>query len=199
MSPHLHLATFCVLLFTGCTTSYTREMSHNLLEETKTIEHHQVTREHSWVLPQGAKILLAYPAINTTDQKRRLNRTQYQLAEALSKNFMRYFPASHQSLVEQTLGAALSDAMRSNQEFLIFPNLLVISDNPNALGADENPETDKKTALQVNLQIYDVRSRVLLETLKISSGQGWLDFSTQEPASLMDKALNEAAKQLSSR
>lgn len=186
----------CASLLVSCTPRYTREKTQEVLADTRLVEYQQVRRENTWVLPQSAKLFIAYPHMGQADQSRRLNRTQHTLAELLKNGFGRYFPATIHSLDEQALSEALSDARRRTQDFLIFPELLAISQNPAAASKDTRPGLTAKNNLDFNLRIYDVRSRKLVDTIKVTGGQGWLDFSTQEPQVLMEKSIDAAVKTL---
>lgn len=186
----------CVSVLAACTPQYTREQTRAVLADSRLLEHQTVARENTWVLPQSAKLLLAYPHLGQVDQSRRLNRTQYALAELLKNGFSRYFPATVSAVEAQTLGEALSDARRRTQDFLIYPELLAISQNAKAVSEGGHSAPAEKNTMDFNLRIYDVRSRKLVDTVKVTSGQGLLDFSSREPQVLMEKAIEAAVKSL---
>lgn len=186
---------FSVALFSlGCTAQYTKSLTRSTLDNTQAFSSPRITRQHTWVLAANTRLYLAFPSMPTQAPPKPLPRTQHQLAQVLAEQFGRHFPATQATLQEAPLKTLFTQAAREHCAILVVPSLEDLSQNPYAnTTTTEKPE---KNHLWLNLNIYDVGSQRLLDTLKISHQQGWADWRTQEPSALFESAVGEGVKGL---
>jgi hypothetical protein len=173
----------------GCTANYSRELAQDSLAAASLSDHYELTRQHNWVLPQSSKLYLAYPDASLIDEEQPISRTQFQLAEQIKIQFTRRFAGSLSQVEAVGLAQTFKDAQRVQADFVLLPQLVAISANPYAEGAPKKVNN----SWQLNIRLYDARSKKLLDTLKMEASQGVLNRRKQEPAQLFAKGLAKAA------
>ncbi|MEY4588279.1 MAG: hypothetical protein RL497_355 [Pseudomonadota bacterium] len=176
----------------GCTAQYSRELSRDTLAAVHLSDHYELKRQHTWVLPHSSKLYLGYPDVSLLDEDQPITRTQFQLAQKIKQKFTQQFPGCMSQMEADSLTQTFKAAQQLNAEFLLLPQLMAISENPYAEGQKEH----SKGYWQLNFRIYDVRSKKLLDTLKMDGKQGVLNWRKQEPVQLVEAGITQAAQAL---
>ena len=180
----------------GCTAQYSRELSRETLVATHLSDHYTLKRERNWVLPQHSKIYISYPDVNLLEEGQPITRTQFQLSQQIKIQFTQRFPGCITQSEPESVPQSFKEAQQLNADFLLAPQLIAISDNPYAEGANNNAgraQKNTKGHWQLNFRLYDARSKKLLDTLRVDGNQGILNWRKQEPAQLFAEGIHKAA------
>ena len=199
----------CLVTLNACSTEYSRHTLRGALTDLGLMDEVSYTRQADWVLHSSSKILLLEPEINLAGQDQRLNhRTHAAMRDALMHSFRKHFPSSRSST--HSLASVTTHSFVSS-DYIVGARLFHVQDNLNTRAElHEGRGLHKgrhygRDEIDIQLQIFDARSRRLLDSIALSARAAFLVRDDRLPADViqpsMDKLVaalagNEALKQL---
>lgn len=181
-----------VLVLSGCTAQYAKELAKESLVSAELTDQVQLKREHNWVIPSRSKLYLAYPDVGLIDEDQPITRTQFELAQLVKIYFTQYFANSVSQPDVSSLAQTFKEAQQVNADFLLLPELIALSANPHAEG--ERKRIPNR--MQLSFRLFDVRSKKLLDSLRVQGEQGMFNWQKQQPAVLFKSGVQQAASAL---
>lgn len=163
LAPRWLAAASLILAGAGCTVSHTAEVGEAALQRVGLTNQLKVSRVHSFILPAGSSVYITYPMVHAESQQPK-PRLHTRLQIALLDSGSRYGLAAVAGPYRQPLAEALLQAQLHGSEFLFSSYL---TDR-------RNGEADDDELLQLVVNIYDVRSRSLVDTIAVTAERGAL-------------------------
>ncbi len=185
----------CVVLvfqLAGCTANYTRQVWNESLASVSLADEHYQNRSAQWVIHPRTRLCIN-PAKNDSQQERR--RALAALNQSIETSFHQSFSSVKQYESSLSLTAAFQAAQSHGCELLVYPVLVELNNNINTrqelnYGKDLQPnKTTGRDNIRLNMQIYEVRTRQLLDIAKLVGHQRMLASNDSSPHDLFDQAL----------
>lgn len=183
----------CVLayLLVGCTLAHTRQSSGDIARQLGMADQAQVQRGGNWVLAANSRVYLAFPQSPET-----VHQTYPRLAlsvfDALQEHLSGHFAQVQLAPWQESRDDSWQRAAEQSVDFLLVPHILAREDQlssvreihrdwqvSSAYGGERRVGRDR---VSLRLQVYDLRSRRLLDTLTVhvvSSRIAWAERTPQ--------------------
>jgi hypothetical protein len=156
------LALSCIGL-TGCTYSYTKDVTHSLLQQAGWGDGVASARTQGFTLPTGTSMYIVYPR-SSPKLERKVPRFSTKLQEALLEAAQSRGLKGIVGDYQQGVDEALDDARVYDSDFLLSVTVTDLES-----GTKPRKHND---GFELHLTLYDVRSQRLLDTLTISTKRG---------------------------
>lgn len=198
----------CALLCwitTGCTVAHTQQTSADLARQWGLADRAEVRRGGTWVLPAESHIYLAFP--HSTETEPQYPRLLLSVADALQEQMGGRFTQLQSAPWLESKAQSWQHAAGNRYDFLVLPELIARSDQLSSLSeirrdwrlvsaSAQEAEKVGRDRLALRLQVYDVRSGRLLDTITVNVVSSRMAWTERTPNLLAAQAASALADPL---
>lgn len=193
------------LVNSGCTVAHTQQTSADLARQWGLADRAEVRRGGSWVLPAESHIYLAFP--HSSEAQPQYPRLLLSVADALQDQLGGRFTQLQSAPWLESKAQSWQYAAANAYDFLVLPELVGRSDHLSSLreirqdwrvvsASSQDSEKVGRDRLALRLQVFDVRSGRLLDTLTVNVVSSRIAWSERTPHLLAAQAASALADPL---
>lgn len=211
MRASLWVYALLCLITSGCTVAYTQQTSADLTRQLGFADRAEVRRGGSWVLPVESHIYLAFPQspdrAQPPDTQSQYPRLLLSVADALQDQLGGRFTQLQSAPWLESRAQSWQHATGNAYDFLVLPELIGRSDLLSSMreirrdwrlisASAQDSEQVGRDRLALRLQIYDVRSGRLLDTITVNAISSRIAWTERTPHLLAAQAASALAAPL---